>query len=93
VLGPAGQSLELQAGTSGARGLSEGATEEEGSNSSTAILRGWTGLHGSPSSSPNATTTYNKLLDSKARKRGALMASGVVWARNQVSAPLSCSLL
>eukprot|EP00967_Tisochrysis_lutea_P077095 scaffold104583_cov19-Tisochrysis_lutea.AAC.4 len=34
-------------------------------------------------SGSNATVSYNALLDSKARKRGALMASGVVWARNQ----------
>ncbi|KAF5828870.1 hypothetical protein DUNSADRAFT_16956 [Dunaliella salina] len=34
-------------------------------------------------SGSNATISYNALLDSRARKRGALMASGVVWARNQ----------
>lgn len=47
-------------------------------------LRGWT----TSTSGTNATTTYNALLDCKARKRGALMASGVVWARNQVGVSL-----
>ncbi len=34
--------------------------------------------------SPSVDASYSALLDSKARRRGALMASGVVWARSQV---------